>query len=73
MQVAGGTGGIGLTMHMMVGRLQKLVDEQEKLGKKVNKKVMGMFERAEQEYQVPFPPSAPPAPSRGASRSVRFS
>ncbi len=32
-------------------RLQKLGEEQEKLGKKVNKKVMGMFEKAEQEYQ----------------------
>ena len=32
-------------------RLQKLGEEQERLGKKVNKKVMGMFEKAEQEYQ----------------------
>jgi hypothetical protein len=31
-------------------RLKKLKSEQESLGKKINKKVMGMFEKAEQEY-----------------------
>jgi hypothetical protein len=32
-------------------RLEKLQTEQEGLSKKINKKVMGMFEKAEQEYQ----------------------
>lgn len=32
-------------------RLSSLKKEQEELGKKINKKVMGMFEKAEQEYQ----------------------
>merc|ERR1740117_863605 len=32
-------------------RLNALQAEQEELGKKINKKVMGMFEKAEQEYQ----------------------
>lgn len=32
-------------------RLAKLAKEQEELGKKINKKVMGMFEKAEQEYE----------------------
>jgi len=32
-------------------RLKEVAGEQEKLGKKINKKVMGMFEKAEQEYQ----------------------
>ncbi len=31
-------------------RLADLKKEQEKLGKNINKKVMGMFEKAEQEY-----------------------
>ena len=32
-------------------RMKELVEQHEKLGKKINKKVMGMFEKAEQEYQ----------------------
>eukprot|EP00960_Hanusia_phi_P060692 764585-Hanusia_phi.AAC.3 len=31
--------------------MKELVEQHEKLGKKINKKVMGMFEKAEQEYQ----------------------
>ena len=33
-------------------RLNALRQEQEALGKKINKKVLGMFEKAEQEYNV---------------------
>ena len=32
-------------------RLAEILSQQEALGKKINKKVMGMFEKAEQEYQ----------------------
>jgi len=32
-------------------RLNKIKEKQEQLSKKINKKVMGMFEKAEQEYQ----------------------
>eukprot|EP00696_Hemimastix_kukwesjijk_P018451 gnl/Hemi2/7340_TR2498_c0_g1_i1.p1 gnl/Hemi2/7340_TR2498_c0_g1~~gnl/Hemi2/7340_TR2498_c0_g1_i1.p1 ORF type:complete len:424 (-),score=183.44 gnl/Hemi2/7340_TR2498_c0_g1_i1:130-1290(-) len=32
-------------------KLADLMEKQETLGKKINKKVMGMFEKAEQEYQ----------------------
>ena len=32
-------------------RMREVVEQQERLGKKINKKVMGMFDKAEQEYQ----------------------
>ena len=36
----------------MQKKLNELKTQQDSLGKKINKKVMGMFEKAEQEYQV---------------------
>ena len=42
--------------------LLQVAGEQEKLGKKINKKVMGMFEKAEQEYQEVSPQPQPPKP-----------
>mmetsp|Transcript_6733 Transcript_6733/g.15727 ORF Transcript_6733/g.15727 Transcript_6733/m.15727 type:complete len:1178 (-) Transcript_6733:176-3709(-) len=32
-------------------RMKEVAEQQERLGKKINKKVMGMFDKAEQEYQ----------------------
>ena len=42
-------------------RLAELQSQQDSLGKKINKKVMGMFEKAEQEYQVCVCPRSVPS------------